>query len=52
MFSLSASFPYPMVVLYHVVMKEIRIKVKIQELWRLIMELWEAATQHRRGGLK
>jgi hypothetical protein len=30
-------------VLCHVVMKEISIKVKIQELWRLIMELWGAA---------
>jgi hypothetical protein len=29
-------------VLCHVVMKEIRIKVKIQELWRLIMELCAA----------
>jgi hypothetical protein len=30
-------------VLCHVVMKEIRTKVKIQELWRLIMELWGTA---------
>ncbi len=41
-----------MVVVCHVVMKEIRIQVKIQEIWRLIMEPWGTANTMEAWRLK